>query len=73
MMAPAALTRHIRFYIALVCGLTAWAVCRLFAVNAAPLAGGDVFYLVFLALCIPLVRQKLSALKKRAKSDDEGS
>ncbi len=69
---PPALTRHIRFYIALVCGVAAWAACRLFEAGAAPLAGGDVFYLVFLAFCIPLIRQKSADLKKRAKSQDEG-
>jgi uncharacterized membrane protein len=36
------------------------------------LAGGVVFYLVFLAFCIALVRQKPADLKKRAKSEDEG-
>jgi uncharacterized membrane protein len=72
MRAPAALTRHIRFYIALVCGLVAWAVCRALDLDAAPLAGGDIFYLVFLALCIPLLGQKAAALKRRAKSEDEG-
>jgi uncharacterized membrane protein len=72
MKAPAALTRHIRFYIALVCGVAAWAACRLFDVDAALLAGGDVFYLAFLLACIPMIGQKPAALKKRAKSQDEG-
>ncbi len=34
--------------------------------------GGDVFYLVFLGFCIPLLDQKTSDLKKRAKNEDEG-
>jgi uncharacterized membrane protein len=72
MKAPAALTRHIRFYIALVCGSAAWAVCRMFDMDAALLAGGDVFYLVFLACCVSLVGQKAVDLRKRAKSEDEG-
>jgi uncharacterized membrane protein len=72
MKAPAALTRHIRFYIALVCGVAAWAACRMFYVDAALLAGGDVFYLAFLMACIPMIGQKPAALKKRAKSQDEG-
>ncbi len=72
MKAPAALTRHIRFYIALVCGVVAWAACRQFEVDAALLAGGDVFYLAFLLACIPVIGQKPAALKKRAKSQDEG-
>jgi uncharacterized membrane protein len=67
-----AFTRHIRFYSALVCGIAAWAICRMFDNDAALLAGGDVFYLVFLALCVPLLGQKTSDLKKRARSEDEG-
>jgi len=70
---PAALSRHIRFYAALACGLSAWAGCRMFEVAAAPLAGGDVFYLVFLLLCIPLLAQKPADLKRRAKNEDEGT
>lgn len=72
MKGPAVLTRHIRFYTALVCGIAAWAICRQFDSDAALLAGGDVFYLVFLALCASLLGQKASDLKKRAKSEDEG-
>jgi uncharacterized membrane protein len=67
-----ALTRHIRFYSALICGIAAWAVCYLFDHDAALLAGGDVFYLVFLAVCVPLLGQKASDLKKHAKNEDEG-
>ena len=72
MKAPAALTRHLRFYIALVCGIAAWAVCRLFEADAALLAGGDVFYITFIACMIPLIGQKSAELKKRAKNQDEG-
>jgi len=72
MKAPAALTRHIRFYIALTCGFAAWALCHVLGMDVALLAGGDVFYLVFLACCVPLVRQKAADLRKRAKSEDEG-
>lgn len=72
MKAPAALTRHIRFYIALTCGVAAWALCHVLGMDVALLAGGDVFYLVFLACCVPLVRQKAADLRKRAKSEDEG-
>jgi uncharacterized membrane protein len=41
---------------------------------AAPLvAGGDVFYLVFLTLCAVMIAgQKAADLKRRAKSEDEG-
>ncbi|MDB5734037.1 MAG: hypothetical protein JWN16_674 [Alphaproteobacteria bacterium] len=72
MKAPAALAKHIRFYIALVCGVATWALCRVFGMDVALLAGGDVFYLVFLACCVSLVGQKAADLKKRAKSEDEG-
>lgn len=68
----AALTRHFRFYTALAGGLATWEILRELHFAAALLAGGVVFYLVFLAFCIPLVRQKPSSLKKRAKSEDEG-
>ena len=70
---PAALVRHHRFYSALGCGLAAWATARVFGVPAAPLAGGDVFYLVFLLLCAPAIaRQKPSDLRKLARREDEG-
>jgi uncharacterized membrane protein len=72
MKVPAAVARHIRFYTALACGLAAWIVCAQFEVDAAPLAGGDVFYLAFLALSAPLVTQKAADLKKHAKQEDEG-
>ena len=72
MKGPVSFTRHIRFYTALVCGAVAWAICRQFNGDAALLAGGDIFYLVFLGFCIPLLGQKTSDLKKRAKSEDEG-
>lgn len=69
---PAAFTRHYRFYIALGCGLVAWALARALGVPAALLAGGDVFYLVFLGLCITSTWQKASDLKRLAKGEDEG-
>jgi uncharacterized membrane protein len=68
----AAFSRHFRFYIALVCGLAVWGLCSTFDIQAAPLVSGNVFYLVFLGLCVPLVRQKSSDLKERARSEDEG-
>ncbi|HEX2759647.1 MAG TPA: hypothetical protein VHM27_03995, partial [Rhizomicrobium sp.] len=68
-----AFTRHIRFYSALVCGIAAWAICRMFDNDAALLAGGDVFYLVFLGLCLVMIAgQKAADLKARAKTEDEG-
>jgi uncharacterized membrane protein len=69
----AALVRHARFYIALLCGLAVWLGLRSFGANVGLLAGGDVFYFVFLALCAVLIaRQKPADLKRRAKSEDEG-
>jgi uncharacterized membrane protein len=67
------LSRHGRFYIALVCGLATILVARLMGFDAPFLAGGDVFYLVFLVLCgVMIAGQKKADLKKRAKSEDEG-
>ena len=68
-----AFTRHIRFYSALVLGLAAFAFGRMADLPVALLAGGDVFYLVFLALCVAMVAgQTAEDLKARAKSEDEG-
>jgi uncharacterized membrane protein len=69
----AAIARHVRFYAALTCGLVAFAAARYAGVDVAALAGGDVFYLVFLTLCAFLaVGHKAADLKKRARSEDEG-
>ena len=69
----AAITRHIRFYSALALGLIAFGLGRMADLPVALLAGGDVFYLAFLALCLLLVAgQTAEDLKARAKSDDEG-
>ena len=73
MTLSAALSRHVRFYSALVCGLLAFTVAHIAGLDIAALAGGDAFYLVFLLLCVPLVtRQSPADLKKRAKNEDEG-
>jgi uncharacterized membrane protein len=67
------LSRHGRFYIALACGVATALVTRLLGFDAPLLAGGDVFYLVFLALCLVMIAGQTAAdLKKRAKSEDEG-
>jgi len=67
------LSHHMRFYIALACGLATVAVAHLVGFDAPLLAGGDVFYLVFLILCgVMIAGQKKSDLKRRAKSEDEG-
>lgn len=69
----AAIQRHVRFWSALVCGLIAFAAARFAGMDVAALAGGDVFYLVFLLLCVPLVAgQSVADLKRRARSEDEG-
>ena len=68
----AALTRHVRFYGALVAGALAWLAARKFGLDAAALAGGDLFYLAFLILCVPLLSQTPKDLKRRAKREDEG-
>ena len=69
----AALGRHIRFYIALGCGLIALAAGRAAGLPAALLAAGDIFYLVFLGLCLTMIAgQTAQDLKKNARSEDEG-
>lgn len=69
----AAIARHLRFYIALACGLLAFAAAHAAGLDVAVLAGGDVFYLVFLTLCaLTIVRQQAVDLKKRAGNEDEG-
>ncbi|HWY64018.1 MAG TPA: DUF1345 domain-containing protein [Rhizomicrobium sp.] len=67
------LSRHGRFYSALICGLLTALVAHLSGFDAPLLAGGNVFYLVFLGLCLVMVaRQKPADLKRRAKTEDEG-
>jgi uncharacterized membrane protein len=71
--AAAALSRHVRFYIALGCGLLALAMGWIVSRPVALLAAGDVFYLVFLGLCLLMIAaQTPGDLKKRARSEDEG-
>lgn len=67
------LGRHVRFYAALGCGLLAFGIGRMAGLPVALLAGGDVFYIVFLALCLVMVAgQSAQDLKRRAKKEDEG-
>ena len=67
------LARHRRFYIALVLGVAAALAAGALGFDAPLLAGGDVFYLVFLALCgVMIAGQKTGDLKSRARSEDEG-
>jgi uncharacterized membrane protein len=70
---PAALTRHLRFYIALLLGIAAFFAARPFGADLAPLAAGNVFYLVFLILSGFLIAGQTPAdIKRRAKREDEG-
>ncbi|HWA68561.1 MAG TPA: DUF1345 domain-containing protein [Rhizomicrobium sp.] len=67
------ISRHVRFYTALACGAVAFGVARALKLPAPLLAAGDVFYLIFLMLCLVLVARQSSAdLKTRAKNEDEG-
>lgn len=69
----AAFGRHIRFVIALGCGLAAFAAGHVLGLPAALLAGGDVFYGVFLGLSLILIaRQSADDLRRRAQNEDEG-
>lgn len=70
---PAALTRHARFYIALALGVAGFFAVLPFERGVAAVAGGDVFYLVFLGLCAVLVAgQTADDLRDRARREDEG-
>ena len=69
----AALSRHARFSIALACGLAVLLAGRMARLPAALPAAGDVFYLVFLGLCLVMIAgQSAEDLKRRARSEDEG-
>ena len=69
----AILSRHGRFYIALGIGLATALIAGLAGFEEPLLAGGDVFYLVFLGLCLVMIAgQKTEDLKRRAKTEDEG-
>src|SRR5258706_15192801 len=62
-----------RFYIALTAGVLTALAMHLYGLDVAFLAGGDVFYLVFLGLCLAKVAAETTAdLKRRAKTEDEG-
>lgn len=67
------LSRHRRFYLALSMGILAALAMHLYGLDVAFLAGGDVFYLVFLGLCLTMIAgQTTETLKRRAKTEDEG-
>ena len=56
------LSRHMRFYIALACGLATVAAAHLAGFDAPLLAGGDTFFLVFLFLVYFLTRETAAQL-----------
>jgi len=65
--------RHLRFYLALGCGLLAFAVGLAGGLPAAALVGGDVFYAVFLGLCLAAAMgQTAENLKSLARAEDDG-
>jgi uncharacterized membrane protein len=67
------LTRHGRFYSALACGVSAALIAWYLGFDAPLLAGGDVFYAIFLLLIAIFVAQmKPADLKRRARTEDEG-
>jgi len=67
------IARHGRFYSALLCGAVTVLAAHQMGFVAPVLAGGDVFYLVFLLLIgVLVVRMKPGDLKRRAKREDEG-
>ena len=69
----AAVQRHIRFYSALACGLVACGLAAALRLAPPLLVAGDVFYLVFLGLCLAMIAgQSAADLRLRAKSQDEG-
>ncbi len=74
MKGPAAfLHRHWRFAISLVLGALTALAARGMGFGAPLLAGGDVFYLVFLLLsAVMIARSPPGYLKQRAKTEDEG-
>jgi uncharacterized membrane protein len=69
----ALLSRHGRFYTALSAGVVAALAMHLYGLDVAFLAGGDVFYFVFLGLCLVMIAgQTKETLKRRARTEDEG-
>lgn len=68
-----AFRRHVRFFIALILGLTAVLAARALRLPAPLLVGGDVFYLTFIILVMTMIaNMPVRDFKKRARSEDEG-
>lgn len=69
----AGFARHGRFYSALLCGCVTVLAAHQMGFSAPLLAGGDMFYLVFLLLIgVLIARMRPADLKRRAKHADEG-
>jgi uncharacterized membrane protein len=67
------IARHGRFYAALLCGVVTVLAAHQMGFAAPMLAGGVVFYAVFLLLIgVFVARLRPADLKRRAKSEDEG-
>lgn len=64
--------RHVRFFIALVCGILAVLAGSALGFTAPFLLGGDVFYLIFVALIMVMINLTAGELEQRARSADEG-
>ncbi len=66
--------RHERFYLAFAAGVIAAILAHFAELTPAvhALLAVDVFYLTYLGLMLPLVRQTPEALRRHAASDDEG-
>jgi uncharacterized membrane protein len=63
----------VRFYAALACGVAAYGAAAAAGWPTPLLAGGDVFYAVFLILCVLMIAgQSAQQLCQRASSEDEG-
>ena len=67
-------SHHGRFYFAALCGILAYAAARVAGLPAPALAGGDVFYAVFLILILAVTwGETPEGLEKRASKEDEGA
>ena len=65
--------RHIRFLVALICGIIAVLASQVLGFSAPFLLGGDVFYLIFLTLTMTMIADMSAReFRTRAKSEDEG-
>jgi uncharacterized membrane protein len=65
--------QHSRFYIAVAAGLVAFGLIFVFSREIATIAGGDVFFVVYLVGMILMAwRSSLAKLRNRARNEDEG-